>query len=83
MLYDSRFKEFKGKLMTRWLGPYLIEKCHDNGAVQIGTIDEEGIPLLVNGYRLKAYKRPLYREEFINTISKEVNVIGSVLASKS
>ena len=68
--------------MTRWLGPYLIEKCHDNGAIQIRTIDEEGIPLLINGYKLKAYKIPLSREEFISTISKEVNVIGSVLASK-
>ena len=83
LLYDSRFKDFKGKLMTRRQGPYLIEKCHDNGVVQIRTIDEEGIPLLVNGYRLKAYKRPLFREEFINNVSKEVNVIGSVLASWS
>ena len=81
--YDSRFKEFKGKLMTRWLGPYLIEICHDNAAMQIRTIDEEGIPFLVNGYRLKAYKRPLSREEFISTFNKEVNLLGSVLASSS
>jgi len=40
--------------MTKWLGPYVIEKCHDNGVVQIRTIDGEGIPFLVNGYRLKA-----------------------------
>jgi len=32
-LYESRFKDFKGKLMTSWLGPYLIEKFHDNGVV--------------------------------------------------
>jgi len=64
--------------MTRWLGPYLIKKCHNNGVVQVRTIDEEGIPLLVNGYRLKACERPLLREEFISTISKEVNVLGSV-----
>lgn len=82
-LYDSRFKEFKGKLMTRWLGPYLIEKFHDNGVVQIKTIDEEWIPLLVNGYRLKVYIKPLSKEEFISTINKEVNVIGSVLTYKS
>jgi len=50
LIYDSRFKDFKGKLMTRRRGPYLIEKCH----VQIRTIDEEGMPLLVNGYRLQA-----------------------------
>lgn len=40
LLYDSRFKDFKGKLMTTWLGPYVIEKFHENGVVQISTIDE-------------------------------------------
>ena len=83
LLYDSKFKDFKRKMMTKWLGPYLIEKCHDNGVVQIKTINEEGIPFLVNGYRLKAYNRPMSMEEFISTISKEVNLIRSVLASRS
>jgi len=67
--------------MKRWLGPSLVEKCHENGSVQIKTIDEEGIPLLVNGYRLKLYRRPLSKEEFINSFSKELNVIGSFIAS--
>eukprot|EP00253_Pinus_taeda_P019914 PITA_19914 len=26
LLYDSRYKDFKGKLRTRWLGPYIVEK---------------------------------------------------------
>ena len=30
LLYEFKLKDFKGKLMTRWLGPYLIEKCYDN-----------------------------------------------------
>jgi hypothetical protein len=33
LLYDSRFKDFKGNLMTKWLGLYTIEKCYDNGIV--------------------------------------------------
>jgi len=33
LLYDSQYKDFKGNLRTRWLGPYVIEKCHDNGVV--------------------------------------------------
>jgi hypothetical protein len=33
------------------LGPYKIEKCYDNDLVKIRTIDEEGIPLLVNGFK--------------------------------
>lgn len=81
LLYDSRFKYFKGKLMTKWLGPYVIENCHNNGLVQIITIDEDGIPLIVNGYRLKSYKIPLSKEEFVNSISKEAMVIGSVSVS--
>ena len=83
LMCDSRFKDFKGKLMNRWFNPYVIEKFHGNKVVQIRTIDEEGTPLLVNGYRLKAYKIPLSREEFINTVSKEVNVLGSVSTSDS
>eukprot|EP00253_Pinus_taeda_P007264 PITA_07264 len=50
LLYDSRYKDFKGKLRTRWLGPYAVEKCNDNGSVLIRTIDEEAIPMLVNGH---------------------------------
>ena len=69
--------------MTIWLGPYLIEKFHDNGAVQIRTIDEEGTPLLVNDYILKVYRKPMSKEEFIGIINRELNVIGDVISSKS
>ena len=67
--------------MTRWLGPYAIEKSLDNGIVQIRTINEEGIPFLVNGYRLKVYKNPFSNKEFINSISKAVMVIEGVSTS--
>lgn len=33
LLYDSRFKYFKGKLCTRWLGPYQVDTIFDNGTV--------------------------------------------------
>ena len=59
LLYDSRYKNFRGKLSKRWLGPYIMEKCNDNGSVPIRTIDDEAIPMLVNGHRLKFYKKPL------------------------
>jgi len=80
-LYDSQYKDFKGKLRTRWLGPYVVEKCHDNGAMQIRTIDAEVISLLVNGYILNIYKKPLSKQEFINSISKIVTVVEQVLDS--
>ena len=83
LLYDSRYKYFKGKLRTRRLGPYVIEKIHDNGSVQIRTIDEEAIPLLVNGYKLKFYKKPLSDQEFINGINKTVMVVDQVSTSTS
>ena len=72
MLYDSQYKDCKGKLGARWLGPYVIEKCHDNGVVQVRTIEVEAIPLLFNGYRLNIYKKPFSKQEFINIISKIV-----------
>lgn len=59
LLYYPRYKDLKGKLRTRWMGPYTVEKCNDNGSVLIRTIDEEAIPMLVNGHRLKIYKKTL------------------------
>eukprot|EP00253_Pinus_taeda_P008357 PITA_08357 len=50
LLFDSNFKDFKGKFQTRWLGPYEIDKVFSNGAVRIKTIDEFQIPLIVNGH---------------------------------
>ena len=50
LLYDSRFKrDFKGKLRTIWLGPYLIDRVFDNETVRLVTIDENHAPLFVNG----------------------------------
>ena len=60
------------------MGPYVIEKCHDSGAVQIRTIDEEGILLLVNRYRLKVYKNPLSKKDFMSSINKVVMMIEGV-----
>ena len=53
LLFDSKFKYFKGKLTTHWLGPYEIQEVFGNGSVKIKTIDEEEVSFLVNGHRLK------------------------------
>jgi hypothetical protein len=66
LLYDSRFKNFKGKLSTRWLGPYEVDTVYDNGSVKIKTIDENQTPFVVNGHRLKVYHKPLSKEDFSN-----------------
>ena len=65
LLFDSKFKDFKGKFQTHWLGPYEIEKIFSNGVVRIKTIDEYQTPLIVNGHRLKIYHKPLSKEEFV------------------
>eukprot|EP00253_Pinus_taeda_P017761 PITA_17761 len=78
-----RYKDFKGNLRTRWLGPYVVERWHDNGSVQIRTIDEESIPLLVNGHRLKMYKRHLSKQEFIDNINKTMMIVEQVPTPRS
>jgi hypothetical protein len=40
LLYDSQFNDFKGKIFTRWMGPYQVDEVVDNGTVRLVTIDE-------------------------------------------
>ena len=60
-----------------------MEKCNDNGSVLIRTIDDEAIPMLVNGHWLKVYKKPLSKREFIEDLNKTMMVVEHVLASTS
>ena len=71
MLYDSKFKNFKGKFNTHWLGPYEIEKAFDNGSVRVKTIDDGNVTFLMNGHRLKLYKKPQSKGEFVEEIVKK------------
>jgi hypothetical protein len=64
LLYDSRFKEFQGKLRTRWLGPYEVDTIFPNGTVRLLTIDDSRTPLLVNGHRLRLYQN-LFPEKIL------------------
>eukprot|EP00253_Pinus_taeda_P028534 PITA_28534 len=50
LLYDSRFQDFPGKLQTRWLGPYEIQKVLDNGTLSLITIDGSGYAFKANGH---------------------------------
>jgi len=58
-----------------------MEKCNENGLVLINSIDDEAIPMLVNGHRLKVYKKPLSKWEFIEDMNKTLMVVEHVLAS--
>ena len=77
LLFDSKFKDFKGKFTTHWLGPYEIQEVFDNGYVRIKTIDEEEASFLVNGHKLKVYNKPLNRDEFVSSLHKdEIQILG-------
>jgi hypothetical protein len=57
LLYNSRFKTFrKGKLQSKWDGPYVVHSVLSNGAVTI--MDVKGDQFVVNGQRLKVYYEP-------------------------
>jgi hypothetical protein len=68
LLYDNRFKNFKGKLSTQWLGPYEVDTVYDNGSAKIKTIDADQTSFVVNGHRLKFYHKPLSKEDFIKHV---------------
>ena len=71
MLYDFKFKDFKGKFTTYWLGPSEIESIYENGSVKIKTIDDSGTYFLVNGHRLKLYQQSKSKEYFFVTMLQQ------------
>jgi hypothetical protein len=50
LFFDSLFKTFKGKLTTRWLGPYKVVTVYENEAAKIKTIDDGQLSFVVNGH---------------------------------
>jgi hypothetical protein len=54
LFYNSRFKTFKkGKLQSKWDGPYVMHSVLPNGVVTI--MDVKGDQFMVNGQWLKVY----------------------------
>ena len=56
LLYDNKFTKFLGKFRMHWLCPYQVKYVTDGGAVKLVKLNNEEIPTLVNGRRLKLYK---------------------------
>ena len=57
LLYNSRFKLFgKGKLQSKWDGPYVVHSVSPTRAVTI--MDAKGNQYVVNGQRLKVFLEP-------------------------
>eukprot|EP00253_Pinus_taeda_P018140 PITA_18140 len=85
LLYDSRFQDFPGKLQTRWLGPYEIQKVHDNGTLTLITIDGSGYAFKVNGRRVRLYRKPLTLESFCQQLRQDTDleILGGEAKSSS
>ena len=54
LLYNSRLHIFKGKLRTRWSGPYIVKEVFPYGTVEIENFNN-GNTFKVNGQRLKPF----------------------------
>jgi hypothetical protein len=54
LLYNSRFRFFAGKLLSKWEGPYIIEEVYRSGAIKINNAKGTN-PKVVNGQRIKHY----------------------------
>jgi hypothetical protein len=54
LLYNSHSRFFAGKLLSKWEGPYIIEKVYRSGAIKINNAEGTN-PRVVNGQRIKHY----------------------------
>ena len=48
-MYDNKKFKHPGKLRTHWLGPYIIMKITDGGAVKLLKLDGTEVQGMVNG----------------------------------
>lgn len=55
LLYDSRHKDFPGKLHTRWMGPFVVTMVYANGSLQLEDLTGQPLDTRVNGSRVKLY----------------------------
>ena len=74
LLFDSRFKIFKGKLTTCWMGPYEVVTDFDNRSLKIKTIDGSQVSFVVNGHRLGIYHQPTSKQDFIQNVLQQTEM---------
>ena len=79
LFYNSRFRFFAGKLLSKWEGPYVIEEVYRSGAIKINNAEGTN-PKVVNGQRIKHYisGTPINVESnIIQTLTPEDHIIES------
>ena len=54
LLYDSKPHLFRGKLKSRWIGPFIIHQAYPNGSVDLLN-QKDNREFKVNGQRVKPY----------------------------
>lgn len=59
LMYDSRQKDFPGKLQTRWVGPFKVSKVYENGSLQLTDLQGRPLDTRTNGSRVKLYNPEL------------------------
>ncbi|CAM8895384.1 unnamed protein product [Rhodiola kirilowii] len=61
LLFNSRLKLFPGKLRSRWSGPFIVHKPHEDGHVEL--LNNDGTTFTTNGQRLKHYREGVRDEQ--------------------
>ena len=54
-MYDNKKFKHPGKLRTHWLGPYIVTKITNGGAMKLQKLDGTKVQGLVNGSQQKLY----------------------------
>ena len=49
LLYDNRYKDFPGKLHTRWMGPFKVAQIFPNRSLQLEDLQGNWLDTRVNG----------------------------------
>ncbi|KAM1000355.1 hypothetical protein ACFX2A_007113 [Malus domestica] len=52
LLFNSCLRLFPGKLLSKWIGPFVVTNVYPYGAVHIRSL-RNGVEFKVNGHRLK------------------------------
>ena len=66
LIYDSRFKDFKGNICTRWMGPYEVDAIFYNETIRLLTINDTRASFVANGHRLRLYHHPISKDVMIS-----------------
>jgi len=60
------------------MGPYQIKEVFENETVLLEPIDGSTDTFLVNGHRIRLYKRPSTKEELLNDLCFDTGDTSSV-----